>query len=99
SCPSDQRGALLLLSLEVFGEVAEDHFVERLVADQILSEDGAPLLGSSLSEDRRRSRRRVAAFARARRGRRRRSRRRLGVALGRPRRGGLRSIAWRRRAR
>ena len=48
------RKSLLLLlggGLEVLGQVAQDHLVERLVADEILSEDRAPLLRARLPED------------------------------------------------
>jgi hypothetical protein len=47
-----RRWLLLLFrrSLEILGEVAQDHLVERLVTDQVLAENRAASLGSTLSK-------------------------------------------------
>src|SRR5579862_6301568 len=72
---------LLARRLEVLGEVAQDHLVERFVADEIFAEDRAPLLRSRLAEDRSRARGSVATLGR------RFPRRRSGRLLRRSRRG------------
>src|ERR1019366_10009432 len=71
---------LLLLAVEVFGEIAQDHLIERFVADEVFAEDRLAVLRPGLSEDRRGARRRIATLGRgrgrsSRRGGRRRDRR------------------------
>ena len=82
--PSTERSCVTLLlrrRLEVLGEVAQDHLVERLLADELLAEDRGALLRARGREDRRRARRRVAPGGR----RPRRLRRRIGRCRGRER--------------
>src|ERR1700722_15902929 len=50
---------LLLLVVQVLGQIAEDDLVEGLVADEVLAEDRLARLSSGLSKDGRRSRGRV----------------------------------------
>jgi hypothetical protein len=49
------RDTLFFFVFEIFGEITQDHFVERFVTDEIFTEDRCPLLRLGLPKNGRRS--------------------------------------------